>query len=249
MKDLMMKSVFNFKIILAWLAVALVLSSSNGFAQDKAKKKNAAKKGPLAPIEDVEGLPRVLLIGDSISIGYTLPVREGLKGKANVHRPQANCGPTTNGLKNIDAWLGDKKWDVIHFNWGLHDLKYLGPNGENLQDPNDPKNHQQVPPAEYEKNLTKLVERLKKTEAKLIWRNTTPVPEGAKGRVVGDSAKYNEIAAKVMKEQGVRIHDMFGFVKPKQDKIMLKANVHFSKEGSKELATDVVNVITKALEK
>ena len=47
------------------------------------------------------------------------------------------------------------------------------------------------------KNLRKLVERLQKTNAKLIWRNTTPVPKGAKGRVVGDSVKYNEIAAKV----------------------------------------------------
>jgi hypothetical protein len=69
----------------------------------------------------VAGLPRVLLIGDSISMGYTLDVRELLKGKANVHRIPTNGGPTTNGLKNIKAWLGDSKWDVIHFNWGLHD--------------------------------------------------------------------------------------------------------------------------------
>ena len=35
-------------------------------------------------------------------------------------------------MEQIDAWIGKKKWDVIHFNWGLHDLKYMGPNGENL---------------------------------------------------------------------------------------------------------------------
>ena len=102
----------------------------------------------MAPVEDVAGLPRVLLIGDSISIGYTVPAREALRGKANVHRPLTNCGPTTRGLENLSQWLGDADWDVIHFNWGLHDLKYLGPDDENLQDPKDPKNHQQVPPEE-----------------------------------------------------------------------------------------------------
>ena len=90
------------------------------------------KKGPLAPVTDDPKLPRVLLIGDSISIGYTLPTREFLKGKANLHRIPTNGGPTTRGLASIDAWIGESKWDVIHFNWGLHDLKYMGPNGENL---------------------------------------------------------------------------------------------------------------------
>src|SRR2546422_541914 len=62
-------------------------------------------------IQDDPKLPRVLLIGDSISIGYTVPVRELLQSKANVHRPLTNCGPTTNGLANLDKWLGGGKWD------------------------------------------------------------------------------------------------------------------------------------------
>ncbi len=212
--------------------------------QTPKKKPNAA----MDPVQDVAGLPRVLLIGDSISIGYTVMVREALQGKANVHRPPTNCGPTTNGLKGIEQWLGDKHWDVIHFNWGLHDLKYLGPNGENLQDPNDPTNHQQVPPEEYETNLRTLVERLKKTQAKLIWRNTTPVPEGAKGRVVGDAVKYNAIAAKIMAENGIQVDDVYGLVKPKMQEMMLpKGNVHFQKEGYQAIANDVAAAILQAL--
>ncbi|MFP6883617.1 MAG: hypothetical protein VCA40_04240, partial [Roseibacillus sp.] len=77
------------------------------------------KKGPLASIEDVPGLPRILLIGDSITFGYTLFVREALKGVANVHRIPTNGGPTSKGLEHIEAWLGTSKWDIIHFNWGL----------------------------------------------------------------------------------------------------------------------------------
>ncbi len=233
--------------LIALLAVVLLgtLSASDATAQKKKRKPNPA----MQPIEDVAGLPRVLLIGDSISIGYTLPVRALMKDKANVHRPSANCGPTVAGLRSLDKWLGDKKWDVIHFNWGLHDLKYMGPKGGNLADPKASGSHQQVPPAEYEKNLRTLVEKLKKTGAKLIWCSTTPVPEGAGGRVVGDSAKYNAIAAKVMADNKIPTDDLYAFCKPRLKEIQKPANVHFSNEGSAALAKEVVASISKALGK
>ncbi|MAS93600.1 MAG: hypothetical protein CMO55_10445 [Verrucomicrobiales bacterium] len=233
--------------VAAVAAIALFGTVADGSAQAKKKKKPAA----FMPVEDVEGLPRVLLIGDSISIGYTVPVQELLKGKANVHRPLTNCGPTTNGVDHLDEWLETggkgKKWDVIHFNWGLHDLKYLEPNGKGLGDPKDPANYQQVPPDEYRKNLADLVAKLKETGATLIWRNTTPVPEGAAGRIAGDAAKYNEIAAEVMKEAGVQTHDLFTFAKEKEKEIQREANVHYTEEGSRKLAEEVVKVIEAAL--
>ena len=221
------------------IAIALVLSLPL-----QAQK----KKGPFAPVTDDPKLPRVLLIGDSISIGYTLAARDFLKGKANLHRIPTNGGPTTRGLANIDAWLGKSKWGVIHFNWGLHDLKYMGPNGENLF-PKEKGGKPQVPLADYEKNLEKLVVRLKKTGAKLIWRNTTPIPPGSKGRYVGDSVKYNEAAARVMKRHGIPTHDLFTMSKKRMKELMLPANVHYKKEGSVALAKDVVRVITEALKK
>mgnify|MGYP001368566189 FL=1 len=204
------------------------------------------KKGPFAPIKDDPKLPRVLLVGDSISIGYTLPTRDFLKGKANLHRIPTNGGPTTRGLANIDAWLGKSKWDIIHFNWGLHDLKYMGPKGENLF-PKEKGGKPQVPLADYEKNLEKLVVRLKKTGAKLIWRNTTPIPAGSKGRYVGDSVKYNEAAARVMKRHGIPTHDLFTMSKKRMKELMLPANVHYKKEGSVALGKDVARVIIEAL--
>ena len=203
-------------------------------------------KGPFAPVEDKPGLPRVLLIGDSISIGYTVPTRKALEGKANVHRPNTNCGPTTRGLQAIDQWLGDGKWDVIHFNWGLHDLKYISAKG-GLTDVD--KGKQQVPIGQYEANLEKLVLRLKKTGAKLIWASTTPVPEGAKGRVPGDEVKYNAVAKKVMERHGVALNDLYAFAKPRLKDIQLPANVHFKPEGSKALAEQVAKNILAALGK
>jgi len=230
-------------------ALLLAMTTSNLQAADAKAKKKKAKRKPnpaMAAIKDVPGLPRVLLIGDSISIGYTVPTRNALKGKANLHRPKANCGPTISGLKQIDKWLGEGKWDVIHFNWGLHDLKYMGPNGENLV-PKEKGGHQQVPPAEYEKNLNTLVERLKKTGAKLIWRNTTPVPPGSKGRYVGDSAKFNKIAARVMKKHGVPTHDLFTISQARMKEIMLPANVHYTKDGYAVLGKAVAKRIEQAL--
>jgi hypothetical protein len=231
-------------LIAGLVATACLVEAAQPKAAPKKKRKpNSA----MAPVEDVAGLPRVLLIGDSISIGYTVPVRELLKGKANLHRPRTNCGPTTRGMSQIDAWLGDGKWDVIHFNWGLHDLKYMGAKGQNLADPKAPTSKPQVPIDAYEQNLDKLVARMKKTGAKLIWRNTTPVPPGAKGRVVGDSKRYNEAAARVMKKHGVPTHDMYAFCMPRMKEIMLPANVHFTGDGSKALAETVVAEIEKAL--
>jgi lysophospholipase L1-like esterase len=162
----------------------------------------------MQPIEDVAGLPRVLLIGDSISIGYTLPVRELLKGEANVHRIPTNGGPTTKGVADLKSWLGDSKWDVIHFNFGLHDLVYMGPDGKRGVDPKLPGAHHQVALADYEKNLTTIVTQLKDTGAKLIWCNTTPVPEGTKNRVADESVKFNEVAAAVMKKADIPINDL-----------------------------------------
>lgn len=239
----------------AGLVPALLLSLAAGpiSAEEKATAKTKKAPAPaMVPVEDVAGLPRILLIGDSISIGYTVDVREKLKGKANVHRPLTNCGPTTNGLKGLDAWLATggegKKWDVIHFNWGLHDLKYMGPNGENLAEPGSPGSHRQVSPEEYRKNLETLVARLQKTGAKLIWRNTTPVPKGAKGRVVEDAVVYNDIAKDVMAQAKVPTHDLYGFALPRLDAIQKPADVHFTQEGSAILADDVVRVILEALQ-
>ena len=201
----------------------------------------------LQPITDQPGLPRVLLIGDSISMGYTLPVRELLKGKANVHRAPTNCGPTTRGLAQIDAWLGEGKWDVVHFNWGLHDLKYMGAQGQNLADPKASDSHPQVPIEKYDENLRKLVERLKKTGAALIWCSTTPVPEGARGRVVGDSVRYNEVAARAMQELGIVTDDLYAFAKPRLRELQRPRDVHFTPAGSKALAKQVAKSIEAAL--
>jgi acyl-CoA thioesterase-1 len=223
--------------VLTAVGLALVALVCN--AQEK--KKAPVKRAPnpaMAPIEDKPGLPRVLLIGDSISIGYTIPVREALAGKANVHRPQANCGPTIRGVEKLDEWLGKGKWDVIHFNFGLHDLKVM------------PEGKEQVPLPDYEKNMRELVGRLKKTGAALIWCSTTPVPETSTPVRKNDKViAYNAVAKKIMDENQIRIDDLYSFALPQIQKIQLPNNVHFSPEGSKVLAQQVSKSILEVLPK
>ncbi|HMC12187.1 MAG TPA: SGNH/GDSL hydrolase family protein [Pirellulaceae bacterium] len=218
-------------------------------AQEPKAKAPAAKKAApnpaYTPVQDIAGLPRVLIIGDSISIGYQVPLREALKAKANVHRPPTNCGPTSRGVEQIDAWLGDGKWDVIHFNFGLHDVRHFDDQGKATD---ADKGHRQVSDDDYEKNLETLVARMKKTGAKLIFATTTPVPAGSAGRIQGDEVKYNEIALRVMQKHGVAIDDLFAFAQPRLAEMQLPANVHFKPEGSKLLADRVAASISKALE-
>ena len=197
-----------------------------------------------AAVTDTPGLPRVLLIGDSISMGYTLPVRARLQGKANVHRPPENCGDSARGVKSLDQWLGAGKWDVIHFNFGLHDLKYLDEKGAYVT---PDKGKQVASLADYEKNLRTLVARLKQTGAKLIFATTTPVPSASSGRVEHDELRYNETAVRVMKELGVTVDDLHALAASHQDKIQRSHNVHFTDEGYGLLADQVTAHVLPAL--
>lgn len=229
---------------LLWLAAGTLCAVLGwGGAMAAPVKKPDAPKKPAA-VQEVPGLPRVLIIGDSISIGYTPFVQKLLKDKANIIHAPGNNESTARGLEHLDAWLGPKKWDVIHFNWGLHDLKYIDAQTK-IADVSQGK--QWVPVETYEKNLTELVQRLKQTGAKLIWCTTTPVPEGAHGRVPGEEAKYNAAALRVMQAAGVPLDDLCAFVAPQRAKLGLPKDVHYTGAGYAALAGEVAKAIETAL--
>ena len=199
---------------------------------------DAGDNSPFAPIKDDPALPKVLLIGDSISIGYTLPTRALLAGKANVHRPPTNCGNTTLCLRRIDEWVGNGQWDVIHFNFGIHDIKCPKRDGVN-----------KTRIDQYKKNLQEIVARLKKTGATLIWCSTTQSPEVVCGAPAEDFVKYTAVAKKVMEKNGIQINDLYTFSLPRLREIQIPVNSHFHAKGSKVLAGQVVAAIEEALRK
>lgn len=194
---------------------------------------------------DVPAPPaKVLIIGDSISIGYFEPTKSLLCGKADVTHNAGNAQHTTYGLAKLDEWLGETKWDVIHFNHGLHDLKYADEQGKLVA---VTEGKPQIPIDEYARNLEELTIRLKKTGAALIFATTTPVPEGAHGRVQGDEVYYNNVAREIMTRHNVPINDLYSFALARLDTIQQPHNVHFAEEGSRQLARQVVIQILEAL--
>ncbi|MDR2674950.1 MAG: GDSL-type esterase/lipase family protein [Opitutaceae bacterium] len=225
------------KMLPAVLLSALALGAGAARAGDQPGRQLSPS---LRPVEDTPGLPRVFLIGDSISMGYTLGVRQELAGRANVHRPPTNCGSSASGRQNIKKWLGAGKWDVIHFNFGLHDMKYLKPGRQN------------VPPDRYEHNLQDIVKQLKATGATLVFATTTPVPEAVKNaiyeRIPADVGRYNEIALRVMKEHGVRIDDLHAVAKSNIAEYQIPNDVHFNKNGNAAFARAVAASVLAALE-
>ncbi len=187
--------------------------------------------------ETADRLPSVLVIGDSISIYYTPFLKKELAGKAVV-KHSGHAADTSKGIERIDGYLSKAKgyggkWDVIHFNWGLHDLKKKGT---------------QVPVDKYAANLRVLVRRMKKTGARLIWATITPVGPGA-ARRVEDIARYNAAALKVMKEEGVEVNDLHAIAAPRREEIQKDDNVHFKDEGSKLFAKAVAKKVLAALKR
>ncbi|MEI6872491.1 MAG: SGNH/GDSL hydrolase family protein, partial [Verrucomicrobiota bacterium] len=181
-------------------------------------------------VQDDPNLPRVLLIGDSVSRGYTQAARKLLAGRANVHRAPANCGPTASGIKNIEVWLGDDKWDLIHFNFGIHDRN--------------------TPVADYTQRLEQLIERMKKTGALLVWATTTPIPEDpSKKQSAASIVERNEAAAVLMKNHGVAIDDLFAAMTPNLAAMQIPNDVHFKEKGYDFLGETVAKAIEGQLPK
>lgn len=179
-------------------------------------------------VADDPRLPRVLVIGDSVSRGYTLPVRAALAGRANVHRAPENCGPTANGLKKLDVWLGSGRWDVVTFNFGIHDRA--------------------TPLADYTDRLEKIVARLKATGAKPIWVATTPIPDdAAKKQTAASIVERNAAAAAVMARHGIPAADLFAAVTPQVTTLQNPNDVHFNAAGYEFLGRQVAAAIAAQL--
>ena len=170
---------------------------------------------------DDPNLPRVLIVGDSISMNYHQAAKEALKGVANYYRVEGNGGPSDRGVACMELWLGDYKtkglqWDVIQFNHGLHDLKQF------YDEKTKTYGKHQVEIEAYKANLEKEIQIMEKTGATLMWCSTTPVPnssvgywkEGTMGRRKDEDLVYNKAAMDVMaRHPDILINDLNAVVR------------------------------------
>jgi hypothetical protein len=192
--------------------------------------------------------PKVLIIGDSISLGYTPYVKQLLASDAELVHSEGNSEDSNNGVRNVENWIGSKKWDVISFNFGLWDLCYRMPGPITFQNRNKVDGTIAVPLAQYEQNLSRVAARLKATGAKVIFQNTTFVPNNEPGRYAADVSRYNQVAAAVMKRYDIPVNDLSA-VSAKLPAQMYESDtdVHYTEPGYAELAKSVAASIRSAL--
>ena len=188
-------------------------------------------------------LPLVVLIGDSIRMGYQDHVISQLEGRAEVWVPEENGGDSRNVLAHLDQWVLARQPDLVHVNCGLHDLKRtFGAESE-------------VPLAEYEGNVRQILQRLqRKLNGAVVWATTTPVDETwhhqNKGfdRLEADVEAYNAAARAVAEDLGVPIDDLFAVVQREgKARLLTQDGVHFTAEGSQLLGRVVAECIWEHL--
>ncbi|MFA6102119.1 MAG: GDSL-type esterase/lipase family protein [Victivallaceae bacterium] len=187
--------------------------------------------------------PVVLLVGDSIRMGYAPLVKQKLANKAIVKWPEENCEDSGKILNNIGKYIEANKPDLIYINCGLHDIK-----SERGTD------RKKIPLETYESNLNKIISLIKSKNIKILWASTTPVMEEAHNKIQSfdrlnkDIKQYNETANKVMLAQGIRVIDHYQVIE-KADKqtVFKKDGVHYTGQGSEILSAAVSQEIIKSL--
>ena len=145
--------------------------------------------------DETKDLPRVLLVGDSICQGYQEFVRKRLKGKMNVsYWASSYCVTSPAYLPLLSVYLNEAKYDVIHFNNGLHSLE--------------------TPTEAYKNCFRTAIEliRRRQPQAKFVWCSSTPLKDAAK---TAKCRELNAAAAQVVAEfGGIATNDLFALLDP-----------------------------------
>ena len=142
---------------------------------------------------------------------------------------------------------------LLLFSWWWHSFIDLDPalSGQVARESNQFQllsRRLQAEPDRYVAQLREILGALQETGAVLVFATTTPVPDAPVRpfRSADDVVLYNQLAVGVMREEGVRINDLFAFASPRLSQIQNERDVHFSKAGSEALATQVVDAILAA---
>jgi lysophospholipase L1-like esterase len=177
-------------------------------------------------VKDDPALPRMLIIGDSISRSYTAPARLALAGRANVHRAPANCGRTDYFFKHGEDWLrqnGSNRWDLITVNYGIHDY--------------DKK------PEQFADNLRRIIARLRETGARILWVRTTPWGRADDELSIDRSPKTNETSDAVAKAEGLEIVDLHALLIDERGRLQAADRTHWKDEAATILGKAVATAI------
>ena len=194
-------------------------------------------------------MKKILLLGDSIRIGYQEYVKEELAGEYEVLCPEDN-----GRFAAYTLWQANQmfKWNsdiaLVHFNNGYWDMNIEAPMTEAIH-----------PVEEYVSFLRRIVALCRQCGAKVVFATTVPVPEdGAGGDNTGVQGTinyrnawvkaYNAAATALMEELEVPINDLYALCHEDDRCYKCADLLHLSEEGSRACAKQVADYVRKYAE-
>jgi lysophospholipase L1-like esterase len=181
-------------------------------------------------------MKQVMLLGDSICIGYRPCVREALAGFAEVSFPEENGRWAAFTYNSLRFWLTQLPApDVIHFNNGIWDIVRLYGEHESFTAVGD-----------YHRDILRTYRELKKLCVPIIFATTTPSREDTR---IWDSdvRQYNAAAAEALRHEGCIINDLHALVTPHVDEWVSADGIHLTDEGYRACAEAVARSVTQAI--
>lgn len=186
-------------------------------------------------------MKKIVLIGDSIRMGYDKYVKEALSSVAEVYYPAENCRFSVNVLRFIHEWQSNGGWgddvDLVHWNAGLWDaLELFG---------DEPLN----PISAYAQIVPRIHKRIRMLfpKAKIVFATSTPVLEDKcheNFRRHNSTIKaYNKAAIDALDGTDTVINDLYGICASAPESYHSDSVHYYTDEGTKLIGDKVLSVI------
>lgn len=178
---------------------------------------------------------KIVLLGDSIRLlGYGKEVEHIFSGTHEVWQSQDNDRYARYTLRMLcDNRAMIDACDIVHWNNGLHDVARIVDDGEPF-----------TPLDEYFATVKRIAEILLAKGKKVIFATTTPVRNEHENVRNEDIVRYNAAVVPMLRELGVSINDLYGFVLPETERFIKKEdNIHLTDEGIRAVGREVCETI------
>ena len=191
-------------------------------------------------------MKKILLLGDSIRMGYERYVKEALDGVAEVYGQQGTCAFSQYMLRWVSEWKNKENYpddtDLVHWNVGLWDvLRILGDDTFTTPD-------------YYAYTLERLVKRLRTLfpKAKQVFALSTAVVEKdytpPYQRYNADIEKFNEIAVKTLRPFNVAINDLYSITENAVPSCRSDMTHFYTPDGIRLIGDKVLKTVCEQLD-
>ncbi len=190
-------------------------------------------------------MKKIVLLGDSIRMGYDKYAKEALKDVADVYYPKENCKFALNILRCIVEWRRDGGWgedvDLVHWNAGAWDCVEVS--GDQPL----------TPIAWYEETVLRVYHRLRDyfPRAKIVFATTTSVdearytPEFRRHNAIIE--QYNAAAVRALSGTDAVINDLYSLTRALPNSARSDATHFYTEQGTEVIGGRVLSVICEQL--